>query len=355
MMPRSAPFIVSALCMLAAPLARAAEPEVSLELLAAAQIPADQEGALRGISGLAYRPRTGTWIAVSDDKKRGADIFLELRFELEITPIAENVAVHRLGYEIVRSWGAARPRGATDAEAIAFDPTGMTMFIGFEKPPAIQAITEDIGARDFPVPREVVETAVPNRAFEAIAYRRQRGASGGDQVWAATEAALRADGPEATHEAGTDCRVLVFDAKSLELTDQFTYRTEPAPKGMVPSRTFNSLAEMEALPDGRILMLERGASVPRGYQVTFFTIDGTTTPGPPDRFPILDKRRIASSADLGLPLIGNLEAMALGPEIDDDLGGRLLIVMADDNFGADGQKGTQVLALRVRGLGQMAK
>ena len=67
--------------------------------------------------------------------------------------------------------------------------------------------------------------------------------------------------------------------------------------------------------------------------------------------PVADLGAIAS--DAGVPWIGNLEALALGPRIADMTGndreqGRLLLVVADDNFGAGVQKtGSRVLALRL--------
>ncbi|GAB4516157.1 MAG: esterase-like activity of phytase family protein [Phycisphaerales bacterium] len=250
---------------------------------------------------------------------------------------------------------------ATDAEAIARLPVGdgELYACAFEAPPTIVVREYDpsqpwrVRHRTPNIPQRVTEGARPNRAFESVAITPDA------TIWCATEAALETDGEEATTASGTRCVVLTGDAHALN--ESYFYDTDPMPRHL-GGFAIQSLVELEALPDGRLLALERSLTLPAGYGARLFLLDGSTRPAPtdpaanPTRLPVLNKFLIADLAKLstkvGVPWIGNLEGLALGPEIatltgDPDERGRLLLVVADDNFGADIQKsGSRVLALR---------
>ncbi|TVQ33130.1 MAG: esterase-like activity of phytase family protein [Phycisphaeraceae bacterium] len=315
-----------------------AEP-IALELLAWTTLPPEPEdapGRVGELSGLAYREESGTWLAVSD----GAlpEKVVELAVELRLEPVPA------LRVRFVRAIGMEHP--AQDAEAIAIAPDG-SWIIGYEMPPTVARFAhgEHGGFMTLPTPQEIVWHARENRGFESVAWRETKD---GPEIWAATESALTIDGDEATRERGALCRVVVFDGRTHEVLRQYFYKTEPSPRGLLGLGGFNSLAEMHALPDGRILTLERSLAAPRLYDATIFLIDGSSDAQKEDgALPVLRKRRIASLRELGLTNVGNFEGMALGPTIDDDRGGRLLLLVADDNAGRDGQVGSQFAALRI--------
>jgi hypothetical protein len=349
----TAPVSLSAFC-LAAGLACAQQSDIpagedapdaalTLEFLAMTTIPAHDptHGVVGGISGL-----DGD-IAVSD----GARPSLLLSVEVTLTDDDElrvQLAPHRDAVEI----------DASDAEAIARDPipwrVGDRMFIALENPPRLLQHWSTRGVPSpMALPEEILRHARPNRSFEALACRMVDHRL---ELWAGMESSLTIDGPEATEEQGALCRVLVFTGRTnLELARQSFYRTESRPKSIIDAKAQHGLVEFAALPDGRILALERSLTIPRAYQACIFVLDGTVREEVGIELPVLNKTRLASMSDLGLHVIGNLEAMALGPTIASLTGnpndtGRLLLLIADDNFGADGQKGSQVIALRLVGL-----
>lgn len=261
------------------------------------------------------------------------------------------------------------PARHADAEAIAMRSypgrfRDNTDFIRtYESPPTIE-MTEVRPAYRWQqrtgvleLPDGFADRVRPNRGFEATAFM-------GTELWVATECAIEGDGDEATPDAGTLCTILTTPRPGLQpgtpLAETYHYRTDPMPPHLGNGFALHSLVEFCALPDGRLLALERSLTFPAGFGAKLFVLDGTARTEPGARLPVLNKTLIADlgaiARDAGLAWIGNLEAMALGPTVTELTGdpeetGRLLLVIADDNFGADIQKtGSQALAFRLTGV-----
>lgn len=353
---------------------------VRLEILATAQIPAEVEGVGRvgGLSGVmtaGWLGKSGSdFLAVSDQDSNPMLFRLHIALKRDAEPEGKEGATSGGGYAL--TVGVDQPVhitcDATDAETLAgVRPTrpsqhSVALLVGFEKPPSVKGFKIGIPVRDLvaiecngalPIPDEIVRHAHPNRAIESLAWVG-RGEDWGstladDRLWAAMEAAITTDGDEATPEHGSLCRVMVFDPTLTRLERQMFYETEPAPAAGVPGTlAINSLSELCGLPDGRVLALERSFALPRGYNATLFVVDGTTEQRAGLALPVLKKRRVASLRELGLPVMGNIEGMALGPSLSTITGdgfetGRLLLMVADDNFGKDGQVGSEVVAVRL--------
>ncbi len=265
------------------------------------------------------------------------------------------------------------PRAA-DAEAIAHhhtdhdngDRRGIRV-IAFEQPHQISATLSwprhHLGfmRSTLTIPEEIREHIRPNRGFEAVTITDRH-------VWAATESAITTDGPEATADTGTLCTLLRWPRPRWrgqpEDPDILHYRTDPKPPHIGPTFSLHSLTDFEALPDGRLLALERSLTLPAGYSAKIFIIDPDA---PRETLPdgrevvhkqlLLDLATIRGEKNDAPRWLGNLEGMALGPSIADLTGdesepGRLLLLVADDNFGTDIQRaGSQVIALRLVGMG----
>src|SRR5690606_12937999 len=135
---------------------------------------------------------------------------------------------------------------------------------------------------------------------------------------------------EATVHEGTRSHVVVFTGRNPEFDRELVYVTDPSPAGPL-NVSFNSLAAVCGLPDGRFLALERGFSPLKGFHADLFVLDGSTRASATDGgLPELIKAPVASVRDLGVHVPTNLEGMALGPRIaeltgDDDQKGRLLL------------------------------
>ena len=81
----------------------------------------------------------------------------------------------------------------------------------------------------------------PGLGFESLSL-------GAGALWTTTEQALAQESDTASGTEGTLIRLQRFDASSLAAAGQFAYLTEPA----------NSAHDLLALPDGNLLVLERG-------------------------------------------------------------------------------------------------
>ena len=211
-----------------------------------------------------------------------------------------------------------------------------------------------------------------NRALEALAL-----SSDGRILWTANEGPLPEDGPEPTAARGGLVRLHALDAVRLLGEDPdaslasapgrpsaadapwWFYPLDPA--AGVSFRPlpdpFNGLAELCALPDGRLLALERSYGfVPRpeggessGSLITLsiYLIDPLHSErGEPVRPPVLAKTLLWR----GLAGRANYEGMTLGPELED--GSRALLLVSDGDVTRKGPFSfpwaKRLLALRLR-------
>lgn len=367
------------LCARGAPLLAQAPPKEhassdlpTLEMIGSAQIAmfnGVDSRRIGGLSGLMYDG--GRWIAVSDDKRWSRVVELAV----DVDPGAGRLEIRVVG--VADLPGTEERPGAvreyTDGEAIAPDGEG-GFFIGFEEPTQVvrfrEAARPEGGSGNslgmlqrmavFPPPAIVRDHVRFNRGFESVAVVGAPG--GGREVWAATEAALDCDGPEAAPAHGSHCRVVVFDAETGAVLRQHLYESEPSPKGLYGLKSYNSLSDWIVLGPGRLLSLERRFGMLAGYDATLRVVDlfrgETDVAGvasisealarDASSITPLSVRTVTTVRTLGAPWSANYEAVAIGPEIQDEKGGRLVIVLADDNFGDDGQVVNAALALRLR-------
>lgn len=165
-----------------------------------------------------------------------------------------------------------------------------------------------------------------NFGFESLSLNRTR-----SSLWAANEEALTVDGPVSTPTAGTWVRLLKYDATATPptATTQFAYLTQPM-HGSVVSGARSGVSQIVALPNGKLLSLERSFAIgatffqTRIYEVDtaaatdvsgLATLVGTTfTPA---------TKRLLYSGDQT-----NLEGLCLGPKLPD--GSCALLGIVDD-------------------------
>lgn len=165
-----------------------------------------------------------------------------------------------------------------------------------------------------------------NFGFESLSLNRSR-----STLWTANEEALTSDGAASTPTAGTWVRLLKYDATQTPPVPvaQFAYLTQPI-HGSVISGARSGVSQIVALPNGRLLVLERSFA----FGATFFqtriyevdvsdatdvfslgTLTGTTyTPA---------TKRLLYSGDQT-----NLEGLCLGPKLPD--GAYVLLGIVDD-------------------------
>ncbi len=321
-----------------------------------------------GASGIDYLPgslvrtdsgATARFVVVSDDR-RGPRVFeleasftqtdgtwamrCELRREIKLPhPFGDAESIVVLERTDERTWYAVSYE-APPGVAIFTDPT--------TTPPREQDLRRDGSrkpAKRLDFPDEIRREYRGNRGFESLAVRTND--DGSRELWSVMEAALKTDGPEATSDAGSRVRACVHRIESYDeipLDRELFYTTDALPKSLVPIARVNSLSEIVAMPDGSLATLERSATAIGGYDGALYRVRET-----PDG--ILAKSKLMTIKDIAgnkLPWIGNYEGVCVGPNMADLTGnehepGHLLLFIADDNFGSDHQRGTQVLAVRI--------
>lgn len=240
--------------------------------------------------------------------------------------------------------------GASDPEAVVYHPERRTCFIAEEVTNDPQAVHEHDcreGKRlEAPALSQHLLRTRKNLGLEALTYDGSI-----DAFFTANEAPLKGDGPMADARHGAWLRVFAFGRETGPVAE-WAYRVDAVP-GDVPlfDRELSGVAALQALADGRLLVLERalGAVGPFGlpgfrHRLYVATPDGdsdaTLVPNlPADDVRPMTKRRVWEGH---LGPVFNFEGMTLGPQLED--GTRLLLLVSDDGGGL----GRALLPLRVR-------
>ena len=345
----------------------------SLELLGQTAIPAPTriDGVpLGGLSGLTFDPRSGRYLALSDDRsEEGPARFYRLAIDLpgagsaSTAPIAPTVAVEA-AVTLVGPGGAPFVRRSLDPEGIAIAGLGghaqERIYVSSEGEAKIGLapfVDEfDLAGRfvrELPLParyRPAVGAAVGvrnNLGFEALCLTPD-----GRYLLAGTENGLAQESPAAAPGVPSRTRLLRWDLERGGAPEEFLYvveavsRTPPSPADVI----VNGLVEAIALDRDDLLTLERQWVPGVGIEMKLFAVSLAGVPNvadidPPatEALPAAKKTLLLNFADLGLPL-DNFEGMTFGPPLAD--GRRPLFIVSDDNFNPDLQK-TLVLAFAV--------
>ena len=288
------------------------------------------------LSGLTYAGGT-TYYAVGDN---GADSIWQTYTSL--TPALGGI---RTGYVAT---GITAPALGTDSEGIALTPSGSGVWVADEVASSISEYSLSDGSK-------VGTIAVPaiyrpanvqgNFGLESLTY-------GADVLWTGNEEALRTDGALSSTTSGSWVRIQKFSGPDLTPVEQYAYRTDPiAELSPFTDAERSGLVDMVALPDGRVLGLERelGGFLPV-FRSRIYLIDFTGA---------TDVSAWASLADGGFTAVGktllwqgyfaflNFEGAALGPQHSD--GSYSLLLVSDDGSGILGQR-QGLLSLNLRGV-----
>jgi hypothetical protein len=271
------------------------------------------------LSGIVYAG-ADRYYAISD---AGAVLF---ELSIQIDPASAAI----LSASVVDSQVLA---SGSDLEGLVHHPLGGSVLAADEAGPAIREYRLSDGAELSSVALPPVYAQVrSNLSLESLSMRVA--ASGSDDaLWTANEEALAVDGPTATASAGTLVRLQRFDA-TFAPDGQWAYLTDPYPGAPFLGQERSGVADLLALPDGELLVLERSFSSAlfraRLYQVDF---DGAT-----------DTSALASLATDPFTPVGktllwertgvleNFEGLTLGPPLD--AGDQGLLLVSDNGSGA---------------------
>ena len=169
--------------------------------------------------------------------------------------------------EVIPEGYQANPEGTAvrDGEGIAYFPPAGTLFISGEGDQQILEYTLDgvPTGRELNIPEAFATSKIhPNLGFEALAYSAET-----HRFWTITEAPLRADGVPngpAQPDVQNYLRLQCF-TDDLQPLAQYAYRMDLA-KSVKPARMHcHGVPALCALPDGRILVLEREVRISPHY------------------------------------------------------------------------------------------
>lgn len=335
----------------------------SLEFLGAASLPPETRFAgapVGGLSGLAWDPTSGDFLALSDDRSELAPArFYRFRFEL-VEGRLESAGVRVLqAVTLLGADGRPLPRRSIDLEGMAL--AGDRLYLSSEgeakvgTPPWVAEFSPDgRWRRELPLPERFLPRAGAtvgvrdNLGFEALAVTPD-----GRYLVAGTENGLAQEAPAAAAGVPSRARLLVWDLAQGGAPRELLYEVEglsvtpPLPSAVA----VNGLVEIVALAGERLLALERQYVGGVGVQVRLFDValagasevaaidDAARRPG----LVAVSKTLLLDFAEIGVAL-DNFEGMALGPTLPD--GRRTLFVVSDDNFDPEAQR-TIVLAFAV--------
>lgn len=296
-----------------------------------------------GVSGLDYDPDGEVFCAISDDRSDKAPArFYKVKLDMSGEGIAglDIAATHTL----LSAAGEAFAKGAVDPEALRLDRSGRRIVWSSEgdaegRPQIFIADMNGKTEKTLDLPEAFLPNAEASRGVRAnLAFEGLAISPDGEMLYAMTENALAQDGDRATFDAGSRSRLLAIDLRTGEAAAQYVYETDPIafrPTQLVRYAD-NGVSEMLALPDGRLIVVERSYVETIGNRIAFYVI------APKDGEAIMDDASAAAAKPLTKTLwfkidegdfggldIDNIEAMSFGPEID---GERSFVIASDNNF-----------------------
>ena len=290
-----------------------------------------------GLSGITYAGDGTYWGVLEWEAK-----LLRLRIATREDGSIESIAIDR----------TIRMRRGNDVEGVAFTPGRPgTVIVSTEAPELIEvSLADGRGQRALKLPRVFQQQIVRNQGLESVTY-----SADGQTVWTANERALKIDGnpqqPVTPFLSATRVRLLRYDrtGETFEPAVQFEYQTG----GVHGAAGQIGLCDLAALPDGRLLALERSAAQglsgkksirSRIYLVD--TTDATDVSQPPydaglvNRSPVKVAKTLLFDGVVGDADGENLEGLCVGPKLSR---GRFAVLGVVDN--TDGGVGVSTPAI----------
>ena len=286
-------------------------------------------------SGITYL-ENGMYAAVHDKSAGGGIWFFRIPLDGE-----GNVGEVRA----FRAAGTGGGAASRDAEGIA--AASGTLFVSMEADQSIREfdLEGNPTGRRLAVPDDLARDRIAaNKGFEALSCQ-----PGLDALWTVTEGPLLADKEWLD---GRMLRLQRFSLTSLLPSGRYFYRMDaPTASASGCQAYVHGVSALAALPDGRLLVLEREVRVPNGgffekltgsfSRTKVFAVDPARDPAG-----VLSKSPVAdfSCGALGL---ADFEGMCLGPALPD--GSVPLLLLSDSQNGMGGlvQEYVKVLKLKL--------
>ena len=268
----------------------------------------------------------GNSYAVVSDKEKIDGIYI---FNIDINPA--DGKVKSISYDSISGVAGSKPR---DAEGICFCPQRNSVFVSAEDDQQILEYNLDgkpTGAKLNIPPMFAPDSIHPNCGFESLTYD-----STAAVFYTATEQPLKRDNLGDTALV----RILAFD-HTLNPVAQYAYTLEQPMLNSKARYYVHGISEITALPDGRLVIMERELSIPQNYiggecRIRLFTVSPAEgKPITDGSFKPLYKTAIAdftTHISIGQMNFANYEGMCVGPKLKD--GRQTMILINDSQAGA---------------------
>lgn len=345
---------------------------IRLEPLGQVSIPHNhifEETPIGGLSGLAYDAETDIYYVISDDRSKLSNArFYSFKIDLNSEgELIEGGIQFQAKHYLLMPGGEPYPEEEVDPEGIAFADDSL-IYVSSEGVPGenvapfINAYKKSGAcARALPLPEAYWPKSDSvrkgqgvrnNLGFEGLTISLDR-----KRLYGGTENALMQDGPPADPDTGSPSRLIVYDTSSGKVLHEYCYMVDPVHVSSSAANGFkvNGLTALLALSnEGHLLSLERNYVAGQGNRVSLYTVntqDATDIKGFENLQQLTEplkpvkKQLVAHLNDFDIT-IDNFEGLVLGPALAD--GGRLLLMVSDNNFSASQQ--TLFTAFRIEGV-----
>lgn len=276
--------------------------------------------------------------------------------------ISLNVTTAANGEPVSASFGSSLKLNlpGSDLEGIAYSPSKPnSIFVSNEATNSILEYNRTSGALIQTITPTLPSSARPNFSLESLAIT-------GNTLWTANEEALTNDGALSTPSAGTVVRLQQLNIAGSTATEvsEHAYPTQPihgSVSGDTSALSRSGVSDIVALPDGRLIVLERSFaynSIATSYQSRMYEVDPNTGMDVSGiaalnsaSYTLVGKdERWSATTNLfsGSNAIGNLEGIALGPQLSN--GNYLLVGITDDGAGGDPLSGNRLVFFSVSGI-----
>ena len=236
-----------------------------------------------------------------------------------------------------------------DCEGIAYFPSNNSFFIAGEGDQRIleyDAYGKPTG-RELAVPKQFgIDCIYKNYGFESLTYSPEN-----HRFWTTTESVLKADGEPAGFKNPNSLNVLRIQSfgDDLKPKEQYAYRMDKCTVKKQNDTYAYGVSELLALPDGRLLVLEREFYVAeryagsyvnhrlyvvdpkRSHQISFATSLKNLTENQ-----FMEKKLVTefkTELKIGKMNLANYEGMCLGPKLNDGRQTVILISDSQHNYG----------------------
>ncbi len=260
-------------------------------------------------------------------------------------------------FQVATTNNAVKPSGTSDLEGVAYDPSTGNVWMADESKKTIKEYNPTTGAtvQSLDIPA-VMKSNASNYGFESLTM-----SGDGLTLWTCNEEGLTCDDSVSSYSKGTVVRLNKFTRPTVNdgftLAAMYPYQTEKWRYSQdVSNKARHGVADLCALPDGSLLVLERDLSFSSSISGTLtFYIYHVDTSSATDvqsyaslsngvAWTAASKTLLASEGK-SLFSYGNFEGICLGPRLSN---GNLSILLMSD--AGDGYSEPMIYPLVLSGL-----